>query len=733
MWASRRGDRSNLLDLRLADAARLWRMSLGAESFAQEVAQVAIRPRRLGYLIQAGNESHMRRAVSYATTEWGGISHPILPVRKGGVIDGLWQQVSSILEVEIVIDYGNLTPEVRDKIAQDLSVTVLDPKHFGRGIEPGIHTMVAIAPNSLDRMGLLTASPTDGLLATVALGTIPDDQQEIWAQSGGIFQPGHSMGGLLAAQLAERGSSLGLTVEQVPTFQAEGIFSGVFAIFAYRRVSVSKGVFFWNMRALGNRFGWEPDRLVIVPPQALQDKEVIERLKIFLERKQRTSPNFILLGDTPEDARALGIAAGFVEAKDRKLTWHFAGQKGAESLDPMSFLPNAHPAQFVMGKRREGRTRDVPLGVSRPKSPLYVRSPVKFNTSINGYLRMDVRGVKAWSWPRSDEVAKLIHRDATAVDEGFSLVTSPNSVYRFEFDVPDPHDVCSAFLRERSWDWTYSDKGKYAAALIEAHGLPRLEVLAQQKTLDVVGALASTSRLKAEQLLERAVRKSVTSEDLEQVVSQILPYGVRRWLTAGDLAGELKRKKVDVLQTLSQLLDLGLVHRGLEFDCDRCGLSTYLPIEEVEDRVRCPGCRAESALLGPKRGEPIWAYSLNSLLDRAWDQDCLDHVLLLRWLWENDRIVWGAPGADVRKEGRHNEVDLLGVSHSELQIGEMKPPHAFTDEVVKKRIQLASDLGARRLILASLVPWSQEQLNMAREWGTENLIVEVIDGSQVLK
>ncbi len=35
------------------------------------------------------------------------------------------------------------------------------------------------------------------------------------------------------------------------------------------------------------------------------------------------------------------------------------------------------------------------------------------------------------------------------------------------------------------------------------------------------------------------------------------------------------------------------------------------------------------------------------------------------------------PGFLTSAPGRHNEVDLLAVSHSELQVAEMKPPDAF--------------------------------------------------------
>lgn len=524
---------------------------------AQEVAQVAIRPRRLAYLIEAGNEQQMRRAVSYATTEWGGISHPIVPVRRSGAIDGLSRQVCSVLDVESFVDYLALTQEVRYGIGKELSGTVVDSSQLRSGQEPGIHSMVAVAPGSLEEQGVLT-SPEDGsLLAAVALGSIPEDQKEMWTQSGAVFQPQHSHAGLLAAQLYDLGSSIGLTAEQLPTFQAEGIFGGTFFVFAFRRLSVTRAVFFWNMRALCNRFGWQPDRFIILPPQAFQG-EVIEQLKAFLERKQQTSPNFVLFAEDSETARTLGRSAGFSEPADKRFKWHFAGQEGG-TFDPMTFLPNLHPADFVMGRRREGKTRDVPISVTRPRSTLYAHSPTEVNSSINGYLRLDVRGVSVWTWPRSDAVAKLIHRDAVAVDEGFSLLTSPNVAYRFEFEVPEPQEVCSAFLKERAWTWAYSDKGKYADALIDAHGLSTLSVLSKRHTLDVVGALASTSRVKAEQLLERTVGTSATPEELARVVSQIMPLGERRWLTLTGLCSELQAKKPRVLTTLADLLQLSLV------------------------------------------------------------------------------------------------------------------------------------------------------------------------------
>jgi ribosomal protein S27AE len=674
----------------------------------------------------------MRAAISYATTEWGGISQPIVPVRKGGAIDGLWRQVCSTLEVEVLIDYGGLARDLKSRIEDTLSATIIDPTHFDPGPEPGIHTMVAIDPGSLDRFGLLTAGADASLLEAAAIGTIPPSQEDIWAQSGSVLVRDFSENALLGAQLSNQGCSIGLTWEQLPTFQAEGWFQGAFIIFSYNRFSVRRALFFWNMRALCNRFGSDPDRVVLLPSRAFRDAETMERLKYFLMHKKRTTPNFILVSENAKAARAIGISGGFKEAPDKKLNWPLFGEVEQDSFDPLTFLPNIHPAEFLLGRRRQGKTRDVALSVARPKSTLYVESPTTFNTSIGGNIRVDVRGVSAWAWPRSNQVAKLISPNAIAVDEGISLLASPSSTYRFDLAVPDPADVCTAFLEGRGWSWSYSDKGKYASALIATHGLERLMPLSRKSSLDVVAALASTSRPKAEQLLERAVGDAVDPKELDRIVSRILPYGVRRWLTANELAGDLQIRKHSLLPVLSDLLELGLVERALNFDCDTCGLNTFVPLADAKDRLRCPGCGSEHPLVGPSRAEPIWAYALNSLLDRTWDQNCLDHVLLTRWLSANGRIVWAVPGADVKGPNSEREVDVLALSHAELQVAEMKPPHAFTDEVIRGRIHLAKALGARRLILASLEPWSVEDIERAQKRSSEQLFVEVLDGSSLV-
>ena len=102
------------------------------------------------------------------------------------------------------------------------------------------------------------------------------------------------------------------------------------------------------------------------------------------------------------------------------------------------------------------------------------------------------------------------------------------------------------------------------------------------------------------------------------------------------------------------------------------------------------------------------AYALNSLLDRALDQDCLGHVLVQEWMASANVVTYGVPGANVdRSDGSaHREVDVLGVSHESVVVAEVKNAvTGFDDESVKSSAKLARDLAADKLVLATMTDW----------------------------
>lgn len=119
--------------------------------------------------------------------------------------------------------------------------------------------------------------------------------------------------------------------------------------------------------------------------------------------------------------------------------------------------------------------------------------------------------------------------------------------------------------------------------------------------------------------------------------------------------------------------------------------------------MHCEGCAARASLVGPS-GEPELTYGLNSLLDRAADQDCHGHLLVQAWMHKELSVLWSVPGADVTPtQGSGREIDVLGVSRDEISVAEVKNScGAFTDPVVSDTAELARALGADHLVLAAV-------------------------------
>jgi hypothetical protein len=186
---------------------------------------------------------------------------------------------------------------------------------------------------------------------------------------------------------------------------------------------------------------------------------------------------------------------------------------------------------------------------------------------------------------------------------------------------------------------------------------------------------------------------------------------------------------------LSKLLADRLVARAFRFRCSNCGLASDIPLELARDHVRCQGCTTEATLLGDS-GEPDLAYGLNSLLDRAADQDCHGHLSVQAWMHENLDLVWSVPGAElVSTADLHREVDVIGISRSELIVAEVKnASSAFNRGVIVDSAKLAVALNADRLVLASLDDWSAGRKDLASRIATRYLPnVTVIGLSDVIQ
>jgi ribosomal protein S27E len=487
---------------------------------------------------------------------------------------------------------------------------------------------------------------------------------------------------------------------------------GPIIVFA-REFSLPGAITFWNLRATSLPESWPTEtRLIWLPPPALEDARIWDRLRDACTHSF-TDPDLVLVGDDRDWLRMVASNAGFVESTGTKSSTSLGlPTKPRDFVErPLRFRLNAHPAAWLWGERLYGKRVQVPVTVTRPATTVHFNSPVQFSPKLFGYLRVEIDGIEALRWPKRDEVARLIEPNASYRPEGLSLLAHPQPRYTFTLRVPSATEVVSAVLTARGWSWQRSDKGRYAQSLIDAVG-NRLPVLASPAALAVCRALATLSRVKAEQLLESTVARGTPADEVIRRVAEALVARTARWRPIQEIAGELHQRTRELLPTLNQLIEARLVSRGFAFTCPSCGLGSAVPFDRAADEVRCEGCRVTATLIGPPSQEPVILYAMNSLLDRALDQDCVSHVLTLRWVVERRAAVWAVPGAEVRASGNglSREVDLLALSRDALLVGEMKESSlAFDGRTLRRTADLARALGANILILSSMDDWPHDR------------------------
>ncbi len=575
--------------------------------------------------------------------------------------------------------------------------------------------MVSVPPGALRARTLLLPGPRASTAMIAALGKLPDDPERagVWSQSGASIRFAAAPIDILDGQL-EVPSPIWITRQEFRTYRTSVVGAPII-IFTDERPGVSRLTRFWNVRAAAA--GGHDVHVLWMPLSMLSDPDVGETIRRLALTKELTTPDMVLLG--PDDRALVQVAEAMGFSKEStsryRHTWLMRFTRDL-SEKPLSYWTRSEPRQFVLGERAEGVRIAVATTITSPTSLVSFESPVAFNRQIYGKIRVEIGEAEAFQWPQRRAVAKLLHQDAEWTTGGLGFVVAPVQRYQFSLRVPEPQVVAEACLEDAGWTWKLSDKGRYAAALVASTpGRLAIPSLSSAVTFRVIQELGSLTSRKAEQVLRAAIPSGVSESELGALVQQLAPALVPKWLSRHELSQALRRRGrgisgSSVSAALDAMIDDHLVHRAFRHRCPNCGLMSHYMLDRARDRVECDGCAHRSVLRGTT-GEPVLEYGLNSLVDRAADQDCLGHLLVQDWIREHLSSVWSVPGAELRREGGSTrEVDVLAISRSDLIVGEVKTSsRAFTEEVVVDTVSLALDLRADRLILAAMDVWSEDR------------------------
>ena len=163
--------------------------------------------------------------------------------------------------------------------------------------------------------------------------------------------------------------------------------------------------------------------------------------------------------------------------------------------------------------------------------------------------------------------------------------------------------------------------------------------------------------------------------------------------------------------TVEALLRIGALRRGLFLQCPQCGTSDWHTVDHLQEQLACPGCGQEFSLplLDENGSERAWQFRLNSLMNRAVDQDLIINALTLFRETRKRQATCMAVGLETFKADEPEaELDVCFVADQRLVAAECKTGNQVEDKDIA-RARLLASLGFAEFIFSTVKDaWSED-------------------------
>jgi hypothetical protein len=252
------------------------------------------------------------------------------------------------------------------------------------------------------------------------------------------------------------------------------------------------------------------------------------------------------------------------------------------------------------------------------------------------------------------------------------------------------------------------------------NGPDDLDALSSRHGVDLLHQLAPTQREKLARRFRQEFENVGATIDVDALVERLKDiafYLEMESASASDLASQVEgMNRRQALRALVPLVEAGFVVRGRSVRCPTCNVADFVRLSELDERVRCPACRAEYLLPVLETGggqEPPTHFRLDGLMARVMDQDVLPVMLALRKLHKTIGVphhpTYFWPGVEIERNGKRVDVDLLAFNGDVVICCECK----LTGETLhtgqlQNLLELADHLQARPVLAALNGRFSQE-------------------------
>jgi hypothetical protein len=677
------------------------------------------RPLRFAYFIGETDSTGFERVASVASTQWGGLHNLIIPIRPAAdpPIHNYYRSLMSPFEPDRIVAYcsdhgaddfrsfvrGLLTELFPRRAASVLAGDVFDTQ------DHSLHAL-AVIPSSTKRGQVLQCPqiPAWSTLVNCALfGRIYPGQENDYRSELTLSQTEHNLASDSAwnsqFQTAWNSSPINLTTLHLsPLVVSDGVESNQFEIILGD--SVNALCLFWNSRALAEitRFSDTGRRTLLCPINSLDDKSSVDALIRFCRRHLailgvNTQVDLLFHAWTDEDfARAsasLSQIPSLVKRTGQPFTisHRFAQDLQLEdfSAKPLvyAFVGATVPGSFRAGA---GRGTTTPTVWREETITPVRRDPVDGLAAQAGDVALDLECGLLDRFPASPAVATAIRPDAWFSRWGLTAIIgglSNGSGYD-DYRVPREWDALTWWFSDRGYSIGSGQAGRYGETMIASiDGIENVRAFATSQAYRVLQKLAlKNSKKVARHILKLIAERAPSEAELlasfrELGISDDLK-GIPRSLRQLQADSELGPRDT-LAQTVDSLVRLGAIRRGLYLECSNCGAADWYALRVLDEKVECSGCRYAFYIPAVHKdgSELQFQFRLNTLINRAVDQDVLPSVLTLFHLSRDQRAACRCLGVELsRNEVIEHEFDVLFVARGAVYGAECKASGALGDK-----------------------------------------------------
>ncbi|MFC1782720.1 hypothetical protein ACFL02_03925 [Planctomycetota bacterium] len=739
------------------------------EGIFETKLRINIRPLVFAYFILDGDYKNLRRAITLACTQWGGIRHLIIPVQKDKTILPIFEEYIKVRQPEYFVSY--LPQEINDdadknKILEG-RLSILCPYQHTKLLwgpqyeddDKAAHPLHVLSKNEV-RHSVLTIFDYEGseiekTLLLAMFGTVPKNQVDDYAKfisiNHGDLSLEHEQLLLKQSYSHLTASPLNMTTSHLRTYQTGAIDPISFKVVVGDDINTI--CVYWNLRAIIESATFEDvDRRTILLPMQLINRDhlllltdIIRKSKPVEGQSSDIDIAFIIInqeyGDITLDK--LKEVDGIEQMDGTSIschTWIGHPDKIPREINPNRILKYYFmPPNFCCSKSltRSGRTLDNKEVFKIGKNEIRYYPPDNFVLREYSAVAVDF-DCDIWNrYPKNNAVSGLISPNSRFSNYGLSCAKVAMAIPRIPFDIkidlPTDMEAIKIYFSDKGYEIKISRSGQYANAMINLiGGIKEANILNSRLAYNLLNTLAMKSSKKvAQRIIKEFKASKIDEEDLSKLLVdfEVIPELKRIVKTSEQLQSLNNCLQKDILNLLEVFVEKQILKRGSYIECPNCNTPSWYPLESISEYITCTGCSHRFVFpVKAANGKEIqWEYTLNTIVNRVMDQDTLSHIFALYHLTKEKKAYSIIPGLELFPKGEKEaigEFDFIFVMDQKLYAGECKSGSILTEKDYKMAA-LAVEFGFDTFHFCSLGKFSADTENKIETFTQNNKEIKI--------